>query len=570
MRGLLLLIVVAGVVAIWMATRPAPLLRAAAPAGPQGQPGEAPQPAETPAKRTPREETPRARPGAPLRVELIEPRATRYADPAATEADAVYAELVQSLGRTDVTYDPRLGQAARELAYQQSVLGNMVPADALDFLLEAAGAVDKSVLQALARTSADDATDPMAPVRKRILELVGPPSSAPRRVGVGEALEPGARLGRTIAVLVSERSLLIQPVPVKAQGGTKWVLTGALPPATRDPHGLILGPDGEFVEIPARSGDGGRFTLEVPVPRSPGRLVVSLLATGPHGPGPLLQVPVYVDVPPPELLETAIPPDETLRDASEAELAAFALLNTDRARFGLPPLLRDLALDRIARAHSLDMRDNRWFGHWSDESGSPGDRLEAAGYRASGHAENVASARTIRGAQEGLLESLGHRRNILTTTLTHVGIGVVGRQEGTKVQWLLTQLFAAPAERVSRATAEAGVIARLNERRRALGLEPLTRVEALDQLAEGAALTAAQGGTDVMAAELIDAARAAGETRGGAYGATQVVAGPGDISLPEAVGHASFQRFGLAVVQLPDHPAGIVGVGLLLTGPRSP
>jgi uncharacterized protein YkwD len=515
--------------------------------------------------------SPKVTPGTRITVELTEPPATRYGGARPSEADEVYGALVASLGRKDVVYDENLGHAAREVAYQQSIIGATLPGEVLDFLLRSAGAVDKSVLQALTQTSDGGDDDPMKPVAARLKELLasaaGHGDGGVHRVGIGEAFLPGARLGRTISILVSTRALTLDPAPRRVELGGSWQLTGSLPPGYSEPAALVHTPAGELVDYPVRS-EGRRFTLVLPAGDRRGTLEVSVLATGPHGPSPVLQVPVEVEQPLPETLETTLPEVEVLEGTAAAESLAFDLLNADRARFGLPALQRDPALDAVARGHSRDMRDGGWFGHWSEETGTPGDRLLAAGYRAAGHAENVASARTIRGAQEGLFHSLGHRRNILSRDMTHIGIGVVGKREGKDTQWYLTQMYARPTALLDTARAREALLARLNSERATSGAEALAASDGLDQLARTAALTAARGGNDAMAKELMDAASGQGETRRGGYAWVQTSADLESLKLPEALFEPGLARIGLAVVQLPDHPSGIVGVAILATGPR--
>lgn len=511
-----------------------------------------------------RELVPARPPGEPVLVELVEPPAARYAAPARTEADAVYADVVDSLGRVDLRYDANLGQAARELALQHSLIGGLLPQDIVDFLLRSAGSVDRSVIQGYTRTSGDD----MSAVRDRLSKLLGPTPSAARlrRVGIGEAYVPGARQPRYIAIIVSDRAIDVQPAPRAASPGTVWTLTGTLPSAYEAPTGLVLRPSGAMDVIEVASA-GRRFTLSLPVGDEPGLIDVSLSADGPFGPKPLLQVPVYVGLEPPDRYEAFMSPDESaLTTTAAAEARAFELLNDDRVRFGLEPLTRDPELDEVARAHSLDMRDNGFFGHYSYETGAPGDRLAAAGYRAATHAENVASGPSIYGAETGLMRSLGHRRNILNPAFSHVGIGVYGKREGERVQWFVTQLFSRPVARIDSASAAQRILRRIGAARRRIGIGGLEQHGLLDRIAAGAAPAAAAGGTEGLAADMLDEAKRAGVTRGGAYAWVRVTTDVDALELPAAATDASYTHLGVAVEQLEDHPNGLVGVVLLFTG----
>jgi hypothetical protein len=212
------------------------------------------------------------------------------------------------------------------------------------------------------------------------------------------------------------------------------------------------------------------------------------------------------------------------------------------------------------------MRDYEYFGHWSDNSGSPGDRLAEASIKAVSFAENVAFGGTIHGAEEGLMHSLGHRRNILNPQFSHVGIGVAGKSEGGALRWYLTQLFTVPATDIDAEASEVEVLTRIDTMRRREGRRALARDTRLDALAERAALVAAAGGTDELAGQLLRDAKEAGHTRRGGFAWIRVVADPSSMSLPKDSVSAAYAHVGLAVVQLPDHPSGLVGVALLMVG----
>ena len=84
---------------------------------------------------------------------------------------------------------------------------------------------------------------------------------------------------------------------------------------------------------------------------------------------------------------------------------------------------RDLV--QVARAHSRDMRDTGVVAHVSPTTGSAGDRVRAGNIKSSLVLENVARAYGVGEAEEGLMNSPGHRANILSRDATHMGLGVV-------------------------------------------------------------------------------------------------------------------------------------------------
>ncbi|MBR2363922.1 MAG: hypothetical protein IKK34_02500 [Clostridia bacterium] len=128
----------------------------------------------------------------------------------------------------------------------------------------------------------------------------------------------------------------------------------------------------------------------------------------------------------------------TTASLSAQEQTAGNLLNSDRAAYGLPALTLDPELCRIARIKSEDMRDNQYFAHTSPTYGNVRDMLDHFSYRYSAAGENIAHHATVAKSQAALLSSPGHRRNILSSAYTKVGIGVALDRNGYVY---LTQIF---------------------------------------------------------------------------------------------------------------------------------
>lgn len=108
-----------------------------------------------------------------------------------------------------------------------------------------------------------------------------------------------------------------------------------------------------------------------------------------------------------------------------AEEQMLELLNRERAGAGLAPLALDRELRDVARRHSQEMFDLGYFSHTSPVTGSPADRIQRAGIEARLAGENLAFAPSVRIAHAGLMNSPGHRANILRPEFTRVGIGVI-------------------------------------------------------------------------------------------------------------------------------------------------
>lgn len=107
------------------------------------------------------------------------------------------------------------------------------------------------------------------------------------------------------------------------------------------------------------------------------------------------------------------------------EQAMLNLINKERAANGLQPLSYDAALAKVARDKAQDMVNNNYFSHQSPTYGSPFDQMKSNGisYRYAG--ENLAGASDVNTAHTNLMNSDGHRKNILNSNYTKVGIGVI-------------------------------------------------------------------------------------------------------------------------------------------------
>lgn len=127
------------------------------------------------------------------------------------------------------------------------------------------------------------------------------------------------------------------------------------------------------------------------------------------------------------------------RPRPDLEAAMLVLVNAERAKVGgLRMLTADTETLDVSRAHSRDMFARSYFAHVTPEGRTPFDRLRAAklGYRAAG--ENLALARTLDMAHQGLMNSPGHRANILHPAFGRVGIGIV---DGGRRGLMITQTF---------------------------------------------------------------------------------------------------------------------------------
>lgn len=108
---------------------------------------------------------------------------------------------------------------------------------------------------------------------------------------------------------------------------------------------------------------------------------------------------------------------------SEMELAA--LVNQERQKQGLGELNWDEELAIVARNHAGDMWQRRYFAHISPDGRDVGDRLKMNVVDFGFAGENLALAPTVETAHTGLMNSEGHRKNILEAQFKKVGIGAI-------------------------------------------------------------------------------------------------------------------------------------------------
>jgi uncharacterized protein YkwD len=124
---------------------------------------------------------------------------------------------------------------------------------------------------------------------------------------------------------------------------------------------------------------------------------------------------------------------------SDAEAQMLTLVNRARAENGLEPVTVDPTIRDVARAYSTTMFQQGFFAHIDQQGATPFDRMRAGGatFRAAG--ENLALAPTVQIAHDGLMNSPGHRANILNARYRRIGIGVA---DGGMHGKMFTQNFA--------------------------------------------------------------------------------------------------------------------------------
>jgi uncharacterized protein YkwD len=154
---------------------------------------------------------------------------------------------------------------------------------------------------------------------------------------------------------------------------------------------------------------------------------------------PLQTVPDTRTVPAPQTApDTQSAPGESYGDF---EHEVIRLTNVERAKEGLPALLRCDLLTLAAQGHSMDMAQNNFVNHIGSDGSNPFDRMDKAGAMYGSASENVAAGPpTPADVVKGWMDSPGHRVNILNPRYTHIGIGLQV-QEGSPYKYYWTQKF---------------------------------------------------------------------------------------------------------------------------------
>ena len=138
---------------------------------------------------------------------------------------------------------------------------------------------------------------------------------------------------------------------------------------------------------------------------------------------------------------------------AKLEQLIFRLINQERVARNLNELKWDDDLADVGRAHAAEMRDKNYFAHQSPTPGltNPLDRYaKGTGRTPRLIAENIYRAwgshsflndADLRVAHKALMDSPGHRENILLGSANSLGVGLVADSTGDI--WL-TEMFSKP------------------------------------------------------------------------------------------------------------------------------
>jgi uncharacterized protein YkwD len=144
-------------------------------------------------------------------------------------------------------------------------------------------------------------------------------------------------------------------------------------------------------------------------------------------------LPRGCDTPPPAPAPAAAPVAAVPATDVSAEVQRVVdLSNAERAARGLGPVVLDGRLVAAAQGHSNDMANFSSLNHDGSDYSSAGDRIERQGYDFNYWSENIAAGyATSDAVTTGWMNSSGHRKNILSSKVVHIGVAVAYSADGT-------------------------------------------------------------------------------------------------------------------------------------------
>ncbi|MCE9578300.1 MAG: hypothetical protein K8W52_34555 [Deltaproteobacteria bacterium] len=440
--------------------------------------------------------------GPPQPLTFTPPSASspRYNDPPVAPApsspigDAVVAAVAReadNLGIAHPVPDGRLFAAADELAAVVPEEG-VVPYALVEFAIQHHGIVEPSPHLLVVWGPLDDSGPIVEQLAPRIPELLR--AGASSRVGIGTA-----RRGDQGVVILALQGSSVDTAAIPRtlpQGGTIHI-DGRLREPFKNPEVFVTADDGT-VSRPAVQEKDGSFHAAVECPAAPARQQIEIVGFDASGATVLANFPVWCREAPPTQLTILPDTDDTGKIVTEhdAEQTLFALVNRDRKRAGLAELTWDEGLAEVARGHSREMRTTGVIAHISPTTGNAADRVRVAGIRTGVVLENIARAYSVMEAHQGLMNSPGHRANLMSSVATHLGVGILfGDEISGQRELFVTQVFIRVPPTIDPQRAKDDVRALLRKARPALGDDADLAKAAqglADDLAHGAALDAAR------------------------------------------------------------------------------
>jgi uncharacterized protein YkwD len=396
--------------------------------------------------------------------------------------------------------DARLFRACSELAQvvpEQGVVAYRV----VEFAMQRNGLIEPSPHLLVVWGDLGDPALIVAQLEPHFANMLA--SGANARVGIGVARRGGDGTGAVVFALQAS-AVSTNPIPRSLPSDGTFRLQGSVTPSYRNPEVLVTFDTGETRRItPTPGSKGSGFGAELSCVGRRGKQQIEINATHETGATVLANFPIWCGESAPTAIDVAAQgSDPAPTSAVEAEQRLLALVNRDRRKAGLVGLEWDDAVAAVARSHSKEMRRTQVVAHLSPTTGSAADRVRAARLKSPLVLENVARAYGVAEAHLGLMDSPGHRQNLMSPLATHIGIGVVlGELISGRPEMFVTQVFTRvnrPIDERQAADTLHGILAGKRSMPRAASLERISQ-QVADGLASG---RPRQRAWDSVAAEL--------------------------------------------------------------------
>jgi hypothetical protein len=475
-------------------------------------------------------------------------------DDARTLAQAI--DSAQSRSRAHLLGDPRLMRLAGWVAEHLAPDGTLPTKAALDQAARHLGLVEPTPhVLAIASSTRDD-------VAKRLSEDLASLLAERDYSHYGAVATQRDGMG-VYVITLAFRFLELAPVARTVAPGASIALVGRLTHGFSTPELAITRPDGQVVRG-TRSRDDA-FEFRVPAERA-GSYRVEILGESALGITVLANFPVYVGEAPSDRIQL-VASEAPISDPALAASRLLELLNGERRAIGLAELPADPKLARIAAAHNADMLAHGFMGHTSPSTGTTAERVASAGIRTSLVLENIGRGYSLKEVHASLMESPGHRGNLLNPLATQVGIAVSVRAEQGHYVYLVTQLFTRVTPKLQ-PHADAALLGAINRARRQAGRRELQSDPSLSRVAARAADScfARQAGDAAVMEQVRSGLVELGASKAPVSALLSLASSLAELSEIAALLEPSVSRIGIGLAQgeRPDTPPDTLCAVLLL------